>query len=64
MPLRLIKRKEVENITTLSTASIYRLMAEGKFPKQINISDRSVAWNFSDINDWVEQKIADSSNAV
>ena len=64
MNSRLIKRKEVEDITSLSTATIYRLMAEGKFPKQINITDRSVAWSFLEVNDWVEQKIADSKAAA
>jgi prophage regulatory protein len=57
---RLIKRKEVEDITSLSTATIYRLMAEGKFPVQVKITGRSVAWLESDISEWVEQKIASS----
>jgi prophage regulatory protein len=63
MSAQFIKRKKVEEITALSTATIYRLIAEGKFPKQISVSKRSVAWNLSEINDWVEQKIADSKAA-
>ena len=35
---------EVSELTGLSIATIYRLMAEDKFPRPINISERSVAW--------------------
>lgn len=63
MSAQLIKRKEVEKLTALSTATIYRLIAEGQFPRQISVSKRSVAWNLSEINDWIEQKIADSKAA-
>jgi len=61
---RFIKRKEVEAITSLSTATIYRLMAEGKFPRQVKVTGRSVAWLESEVSEWVDQKIADSNNVA
>jgi len=62
---RFIKIKELNKITSLSTATIYRLMAENKFPKQIKITgSKSVAWSASDINDWMDQRIADSNKAA
>ena len=35
---------EVAEVTGHAVASIYRLMSEGKFPRPIKISERSVAW--------------------
>ena len=61
---RLIKRKEVENITSLSTASIYRLVALQKFPAQILTGKRSVAWERQAVLDWCEERITDSKNAA
>ena len=64
MSSRLIKRKEVENITSLSPASIYRLMALQKFPAQILTGKRSVAWELQAVLDWCDQCIADSKAAA
>jgi len=61
---RLIKRKEVQQRTTLSTASIYRLMAENKFPRQIKVTGTSVAWNEQEVDEWIEQRIAHSNKAA
>ena len=65
MPRRFIKIKELNEITALSTATIYRLIAEGLFPKQIKITGgKSVAWDSNDISNWMEQRIADSNKAA
>lgn len=54
---RLISRKQVEIITSLSRSSIYLLMAQGRFPKPIQIGDQRVAWVNAEINAWVEERI-------
>ena len=46
-----------KEITSLSKSSIYRLISEGDFPKQIQIGKRSVVWVRSDINNWINQKL-------
>jgi prophage regulatory protein len=40
----IIKLYQVQEITTLSRATIYRLIKQGKFPKQIKLSERSSGW--------------------
>ena len=52
-----IRLGEVIQITSLSKTSIYRLISEGTFPKQIQIGKRSVVWVRSDINAWINQKL-------
>lgn len=54
---RLISRKQVELITSLSRSSIYLLMSQGRFPKPIQIGDQRVAWVTAEINAWVEDRI-------
>ena len=60
--MQFLKLDEVITMTTLSRGSIYRLMAEKKFPKQHEIADRRSVWLKSDIEAWMEQKIGDKND--
>lgn len=58
---RLIRVKDVQNITGVSKSSIYDLMKRGLFPKQIKLSGgKSVAWLELDIVRWIDQQISAS----
>lgn len=57
MNLRLIRLSEVKHLTGLSRSKIYADMSEGTFPKSIKLGERSVAWNLSDIEEWIQSKI-------
>ena len=50
---RLIKIKQVSEMTTFSCATIYRLIENGTFPKQIKLSDRSVVWLEDEVLDFL-----------
>jgi prophage regulatory protein len=39
--------------TGLPTSTLYLAMAEGKFPKPIPISSRSVGWLSDEIDGWI-----------
>ena len=52
-----IRLNVVKEITSLSKSTIYRLISEGDFPKQVQISKRAVVWVRSDINAWINQKL-------
>lgn len=58
-PLALIRRKDVEKITTLSRSRIYHLMQQGQFPKPISLGTMSVAWIESEVQEWVSARIAE-----
>ena len=44
MEARILRRREVERLTLLSKASIYRQMQMGTFPMPLKLGPRSVAW--------------------
>jgi prophage regulatory protein len=46
--------------TGLSRSTIYQLMADGNFPKSIALGPRAVGWLASDIDDWIDARIAAS----
>ena len=52
-----IRLNVVKEITSLSKSTIYRLISEGDFPKQVQIGKRAVVWVRSDINAWINQKL-------
>ena len=53
---KVIKLSEVKQITTLSTASIYRQIKDNSFPRQIKLGERSSAWFLEEIIQWLEDK--------
>jgi prophage regulatory protein len=57
---KIIRRLEVETMTGLKRSSIYAKMAEGIFPKSINLGTRAVGWIESEVQDWLKNRIAES----
>ena len=53
---QLVKLPVVREITTFSSATIYRLISKGEFPKQIKLSERSSGWLLEEIYSWLEQR--------
>ena len=54
--MQVIKLKKVIALTSLSSATIYRLIKNGEFPKQLKLAERSSGWLLEEINDWLESK--------
>lgn len=52
---RLIRRREVEIITSLSKSSIYNYIKSGLFPRPIRLGRGCVRWRLSDVSKWMEQ---------
>lgn len=57
--MRFIKLKEVINITSLGRSTIYKFIAEDKFPKSISLGDRAVAWVEEEITEWMEARLTE-----
>ena len=53
-PTRLIRIREVQHRVGLGRSTIYRWMAEGKFPKAVRLGSHAVAWNEVDIENWIQ----------
>jgi prophage regulatory protein len=54
---RLLRLPEVKQKVGLSRTAIYRLIAEGQFPRQVCIGPRTVAWCQDALEAWIEQRI-------
>ena len=51
---KLLRRRQVEEITGMRRSSIYRLMQTGDFPPPVRVGPAAVRWRESDITGWME----------
>lgn len=50
----------VVRMTGLGRSTIYRLIAENKFPGPVRVGDRAVAWRQVDLDKWSEGRLPPS----
>ncbi|PHQ84767.1 MAG: hypothetical protein COB65_04785 [Thalassobium sp.] len=53
MSERLIRRKEVMHLTGMAKSTMYRYIAEGRFPRPVSLGEHAVAWRLSDVEKWM-----------
>ena len=58
--ISILRRPEVETRTGLSRSTIYLKVAQGTFPKPINLGPRAVGWIAEEIDAWLRRQIASS----
>ncbi|CAK3167101.1 AlpA family transcriptional regulator [Vibrio splendidus] len=56
--MRFLRLKEVIALTGLGRSSIYKFMDENTFPKTVSLGGRAVAWVESEIEEWMEKRLA------
>lgn len=44
-------------LTSLGRSTVYKFIAEGKFPKQVSLGPNCVAWVEDEVKDWISSKI-------
>ena len=49
-------RKRLLEIIPLSTRTIYNLEQRGEFPCRIALTCRNVAWDLSEVEEWIEAR--------
>ena len=54
---RLIRLPEVQHGVGLGRSTIYRWMAEGKFPKPVQLGGYSVAWAENEVEAWIATRL-------
>lgn len=54
----MIDRAEVERRTSLSRSTIYSYMGKGEFPQCFPLTNNRVAWQASEIDEWMSKKAA------
>lgn len=55
--MKVIRLKQVINSTGLGRSTIYKYIAEGKFPKPFKLSERCVGWLESEVHQWIQSRL-------
>lgn len=55
---RFLRLPEVKHLTGLSKSSIYTMISENSFPRQIPLGSRTVVWLDSDIQKWIAEQVS------
>ena len=54
---KFLRMPSVVRMTGLGRSTIYRLIAENKFPGPVRVGDRAVAWRQVDLDKWSESRL-------
>ncbi len=54
--MKLLRTKEVVEVTRLSRMTIYRMEKAGTFPARRQLGARSVAWTETEVHEWIESR--------
>ncbi len=63
-PARILRVPAVTTRTSLSRSSIYRMEAEGTFPRRIKIGPNATGWLESDVEQWIADRVTASKAAA
>lgn len=55
--MRIIRLREVMDLTGLARSTVYKHIEEGTFPKPVALGGRSVGWVEQEVQDWVLARI-------
>ena len=55
--MRLMRLKEVVEVTGLSRSTLYKYIGEGRFPEPVRLGGRSVAWVQDEVENWILARI-------
>lgn len=55
---KLLKLRDVIEMTGISKTEIYRRVAKGTFPMQCKLGERCARWKQSDIQQWIGQQVS------
>jgi prophage regulatory protein len=54
---KILRRKQVQEVTGLSRSTIYLRISQGSFPKAISLGVRAVGWLESEIEAWLNARV-------
>ena len=52
----ILRCAEVTRRTSLSKASVYRLLHAGDFPQPVRLGERAVGWRAEEIDEWLASR--------
>lgn len=64
MTHNILRLPAIQACTGLSRSTIYLRVAQGAFPKQVNLGGRAVGWLESEIQEWLQRRIEASRKSA
>ena len=56
MEQKILRRLDVQRITGLSKATLWRLVKAGDFPRPIRLGARAVGWKAQEVVAWIDSR--------
>ncbi len=53
---RTLKLKEVVGLVSLSSATIYRMISSGEFPRSVRVGVRAARWHSDEVEEWLASR--------
>lgn len=50
---------EVSQVTGISTSHIRKMANDGEFPRQVKLGRQKVAWVIEEVNQWINERLAE-----
>lgn len=63
-PLRLLRAKDVSEMTGLAKSTIYKYSRNGKFPKSKRLGKNYVVWRSDEIEEWITRQLEEADQAA
>jgi predicted DNA-binding transcriptional regulator AlpA len=54
-PDKIIRSKEVQELTGLSRTTIWRMERSGKFPARVALTSSNVGWRLTEVQEWIRK---------
>jgi prophage regulatory protein len=64
LPDMLLRADTVSAIVGLSVPTLYRLMAQGEFPRPIRLTGHARAWRLSTVMKWIDARAQDRTETL
>ncbi|HBC20052.1 AlpA family phage regulatory protein [Alcanivorax sp. VBW004] len=61
--MRIMRLKEVMDTTGLGRSYIYKLIADGVFPKPVPLGARATGWVSDEVESWILERIGERDQA-
>lgn len=55
--MRVLRLAQVMDSTGLGRSTIYKYIADGKFPIPLQLSERCVGWLESEVQQWIQSRL-------
>ena len=60
---RILRIREVVQVTGMSRSAIYRKLSAKQFPEQVRLAPQTVGWRDTDVQAWLESLPANEAKA-